>query len=290
MTRFPVLAILATILIMLSGCSPAKRTDAPSTTAGGGADHAHSEAPSRPIIPVGSTHRYSHDGVRFEGQFVWSSAFEGQRPGVVIFHAWKGPGEHESEVADRLANQGYLVFIADMYGGPSNWPETNEQAAAASGRLLGGDRAVARARARLALEQLKAHPWCNGKTAAIGFCMGGSVALELARSGAFVSGVVSFHGGLTTPRAQDAENIIGKVLVLHGADDPMVPDVSVRAFQQEMRAGEVDWTLVSYGDAVHSFSNRFAGNNKASGNAYHPVVGPRSLVVCDSFLREVFGQ
>lgn len=289
MARFPALVFCATMILLLASCSPAKRTDASSS--GGEAKSAEKSADAkRKVVPMASTHRYSHDGMTFEGQYMWSSAFEGQRPGVVIYHAWKGPGEHETAVAEKLASAGYLVFIADMYGGSDNWPETNEEAAKAAGALLGGDRAVARARARLALDQLKNHKWCNGKTAAIGFCMGGAVALELARSGAYVSGVCSLHGSLNTPNPKDAENIIGKVLVLHGADDPMVPDLTVRAFQQEMRAAGVDWTLVSYGDAVHSFSNPWAGDNKASGNAYHPVVGPRSIKACMAFLKEVLGQ
>src|SRR4030067_837927 len=126
------------------------------------------------------------------------------------------------------------------------------------------------------------------KTAAIGFCFGGSAVLELARSGADVLGVVSFHGGLKTPNPQDAQNIKAKVLALHGADDPFVSADEVKAFQEEMRKAKVDWQFISYGGAVHSFTNPDAGNDNSKGAAYNQSADQRSWEAMQQFFKEIF--
>ena len=114
------------------------------------------------------------------------------------------------------------------------------------------------------LDVLRHEPMCDPKhMAAIGYCFGGTCVLELARSGADIAGVVSFHGGLDTPHPADAKNIKCKVLVLHGGDDPYVPAKDVDALEKEMRAGGVDWQLVVYGGAVHAFTNPAVGNDKS---------------------------
>ena len=120
------------------------------------------------------------------------------------------------------------------------------------------------------------------------FVSGGTTVLELARSGAKLAGVVSFHGGLNTPLPQDAKNIQGKVLVLHGADDPYVKEEEVKAFQDEMRKAALDWQMNYYGDAVHSFSNPAAGNDKSGGAAYNQKAAERSWEAMKLFFREIF--
>jgi len=146
-----------------------------------------------------------------------------------------------------------------------------------------------RARAQAGLETLKSQPMVDAKRlAAIGYCFGGTTVLELARSGADVVGVVSFHGGLDTPNPVDAKNIRGKVLVLQGGDDPFVPPEQVTAFQDEMRKAGVDWQFVTYGGAVHSFTNPASGNDNSKGAAYNAAADRRSWLAMQQFFNELF--
>jgi len=162
-----------------------------------------------------------------------------------------------------------VAFGADIYGKGVR-PATTEEAAKQAG-IYRADRALMRARARAALDRLKAEEHVDpARVAAIGYCFGGGTVLELARSGAEVAGVVSFHGNLDTPNAADAKQIRGKVLVCHGADDPYVPAEQIAAFQKEMREAGVDWQMVSYGGAVHSFTNPDAGSDPSRGVAITP--------------------
>jgi dienelactone hydrolase len=138
------------------------------------------------------------------------------------------------------------------------------------------------------LAVLKKHPLTDPqRIAAIGYCFGGTTVLELARSGAELKGVVSFHGGLGSPTPADARNIQCKVLVLHGADDPFVPAAEVAGFEKEMRDAKVDWQLVSYGGAVHSFTDWNAGNDNSKGAAYNEKADQRSWVAMKAFFEEV---
>ena len=135
---------------------------------------------------------------------------------------------------------------------------------------------------------LRGDPLCDpNRIAVIGYCFGGTVALEVARSGADVAGVVSFHGGLDTPHPADAKNIRCKVLVLHGGDDPHVPRKDVDAFWDEMQAAGVDWQLVVYGGAVHAFTNPAVGNDKSKGVAYNAEADRRSWEAMKAFFDEV---
>ena len=126
------------------------------------------------------------------------------------------------------------------------------------------------------------------RIAAIGYCFGGTTVLELARSGAAVAGVVSFHGGLSSPAPADARNIKAKVLALHGADDPNVPPKEVAAFEDEMRQGGVDWQLIAYGGAVHSFTDWNAGHDNSKGVAYNERADRRSWEAMKQFFSELF--
>jgi dienelactone hydrolase len=126
------------------------------------------------------------------------------------------------------------------------------------------------------------------RIAAIGYCFGGTAVLELARSGADLAAVVSFHGGLSSPAPADARKIKAKVLALHGADDPNVPPQEVAAFREEMRQGGVDWQLIAYGGAVHAFTDWNAGNDNSTGAAYNERADRRSWEAMRQFLAEVF--
>jgi dienelactone hydrolase len=209
------------------------------------------------------------------------------RPGVLVVHDWMGVGDFTRGRADELARMGYVAFAADVYGKgirPKNSEDASKQAA-----IYKGNRPLFRSRMRAAFDSLIKQSHVDpARTAAIGYCFGGTAVLELARSGAPLKGVVSIHGGLDSPTPGDAKNIKGRILALHGADDPYVPSDQVTAFEKEMREGGVDWELVKFGDAVHAFSIPGAGHDKSKGAAYNPVVASRAWQAMADFLEDIF--
>lgn len=221
-----------------------------------------------------------------EGWVVRDNTKKGDLPAVVVVHDWKGVGEHAKTQAKRVAELGYVAFVADIYGKGIR-PETGEEAGKLAGQYK-KDRPLLRKRVQAALATVREQKGVDKtRIAAIGYCFGGTTALELARSGADVKAVISFHGGLSTPTPDDAKNIKAKVLVLHGGDDPNVPDAEVTAFKDEMRKAKVDWELVAYGGAVHSFTNPAAGNDASKGNAYNKQADVRSFEDMKDFFKEV---
>jgi dienelactone hydrolase len=237
---------------------------------------------------VTQTVEYKQGDTVLEGYLAYDDSYSGKRPGVLVVHEWYGLGKHAKTKAEELAKLGYVALAADIYGKGVR-PQTNEEAAKIAGQFRGEDRRLLRARAKAGLDELKRQALVDPtKTAAIGFCFGGSTVLELARSGAEVLGVVSFHGGLNTPNPQDATNIKAKVLALHGADDPFASADEVKAFQEEMRQAHVDWQFISYGGAVHSFTNPEAGTDNSKGAAYNPSADRRSWQAMQDFFKEIF--
>jgi dienelactone hydrolase len=230
---------------------------------------------------------YRQGGTILEGYLAWDDAVQGRRPGVLVVHEWTGLGDYAKSRARMLAEMGYVAFAADIYGQGVR-PKTPQEAMAASGKYK-NDRNLMRARVLAGIEELRSSPLCDPKrVAAIGYCFGGTCVLELARSGADIAGVVSFHGGLDTPTPEDAKNIKCKVLVLHGGDDPHVPAKDVEAFENEMRAGGVDWQLVIYGGAVHAFTNPASGSDTSRGAAYDEKADRRSWQAMKAFFAEIF--
>ncbi len=242
---------------------------------------------SLPALAAMTTRKvpYELDKTKFEGVLVYDDATP-LRPGLVLVPNWLGINEANLKQAELVAARGYVVFVADMYGTTAR-PKNQEEAGKAAGAVR-GNRPLMRQRVNKALQMLLAAkaPLDVKKVGAIGFCFGGTGALELARSGAKVGGVVSFHGGLGSPTPDDAKNITGKVLALHGADDPNVPPEEVTAFQAEMRTARVDWQLVAFGNAVHSFTDVDA--NTPGRAQYNPVVAARAYGMMDDFFAEVF--
>ena len=237
---------------------------------------------------VGKTVEYRQGGTVLEGYLAYDDTIKGRRPGVLVIHEWGGLGAYEKKRADQLAKLGYVAFAADIYGKGVR-PAGPELAAKEAAKYRGSDRSLIRARGAAGLEKLAGLPQVDPeRLAVIGYCFGGTAALELARSGARLRGTVSFHGGLNTPDASDAKNIRGKVFVLHGADDPHVKQPEVEAFQQEMRQAKVDWQMVYYGGAVHSFSNPKSGNDPSKGSAYDEKADRRSWEAMKQFFREIF--
>ena len=230
---------------------------------------------------------YKHGDVLLEGYLAYDDSMEGKRPGVLVVHEWYGHNPYARKRAEQLAGLGYVAFALDMYGKGVHAKDASE-AAVFSGKYK-RDRQLMRARAKAGLDVLCQQPQVDTKRiAAIGYCFGGTTVLELARSGADVAGIVSFHGDLSTPNAEDAMNIKARVLVCHGADDPFVPAAQVSAFEEEMRKAGVDWQLIKYGGAVHSFSNPGAGNDNSRGAAYNERADHRSWEAMKSFFAEIF--
>ncbi len=230
---------------------------------------------------------YKEGDTTLEGLFAFDDSVSGKRSSVLVVHQWKGLGDYEKKRAEMLAKMGYNVFAADIYGKGVR-PSSPSEAGAQAGKYK-GDRALLRRRVNAALEVLRKNERTDSKKiAAIGYCFGGTTVLELARSGADVAGVVSFHGGLSSPTPGDAKAIKAKVLALHGGDDPNVPPKEVEAFEKEMRDAKVDWQLVAYGGAVHAFTDWNAGNDNSKGVAYNEKADKRSWEAMKQFFAELF--
>jgi dienelactone hydrolase len=230
-----------------------------------------------------------HDGdVELEGYWVPSQCGATEKaPAVLVIHQWRGLTGNEKYRADLLAKQCYNAFAVDMYGKgirPDNNEDAGKQAA-----IYKNDSALARKRITAALDFVKKQPGVDAdKIAAIGYCFGGTMALELARSGAEVKGVVSFHGGLSTPSPLTEPGIIkASVQIHHGADDTFVPPAEVKKFEEEMNTANADWSLTSYAHAVHSFTQKEAGNDPSKGMAYNEKADARSWAAASDFLSEV---
>ena len=230
---------------------------------------------------------YRHGDKVLEGYLAYDDSMEGKRPGVLVVHEWKGLGDYAKRRANELAQLGYIAFALDMYG-KGVFAKTHDEA----GKLAGiyfSDRTLVRARARAGLDVLLKHPLTDTRrVAAIGYCCGGTSVLELARSGAQIAGVVSFHGNLVTPHPGDAKNIKCKVLVLHGANDFFMKPDQVLAFQEEMRQAKVDWQMTYYGGCVHAFTLPEVGNDASTGLAYNELADKRSWRAMKDFFEEIF--
>ncbi len=230
---------------------------------------------------------YKDGDTVLEGFSVYDESIHGKRPAVLIVHQWMGLTDYEKKRAEMLAQLGYNVFALDIYGKGIR-PQDTKEAGALAGKYK-GDRELLRRRANAGLAVLKKHELTDPqRVAAIGYCFGGTTVIELARSGADIAGVVSFHGALDSPKPEDGKNIKCRVLALHGADDPFVPAKDVTAWENEMREAHVDWQLVKFGGAVHSFTQWNAGNDNSKGAAYNEKADQRSWEDMKEFFGEIF--
>ena len=225
---------------------------------------------------VGKAVEYKDGDVVLEGYLAYDpDKVKADTPAVLIIHQWLGLTDYEKQRAHQLAELGYVAFAADIYG-KGDRPANRGEAGKWAGKYK-TDRALYRKRLNLGLDALKAQKNVDAKKiAAIGYCFGGTGVLELARSGAAVAGVVSFHGGLDSPSPADGKNISAKVLVLHGADDPFVPEEGIKAMIKEFNDAKVDWQMIYYSGAVHSFTQKMAGNDNSTGAAYNARADARS--------------
>ena len=217
---------------------------------------------------------YAADGIEFVGT-LFTPAGSGPAPGVLVAHESPGVTRHTLDAAERLAGLGFVALATDYQGGGQVVTDPAEMMAR-YGRFM-ADPAIIRRRMGAALEALTAQPRVDAdRLAAVGYCYGGSAALELARGGADVKVVVGFHSGLGTTRPDDAAAIKGKVLVQIGADDPVIPPEQRAAFDQEMTPGGVDWRMITYGRTGHSFTNPEADGWGRPGFTYNADSDRRS--------------
>jgi dienelactone hydrolase len=230
---------------------------------------------------------YQHGDTVLKGYLAYDAAVKGKRPGVLVVHEWWGLNDYAKRRADMLAQLGYVAFAADMYGDGFN--TTSPEEAGKRSSECRTNRPFGRERLAAALDVLRKHELCDSKRiAAIGYCFGGTCVLELARGGADIAGVVSFHGGLSTPNPADAKNIKCKVLVCHGGNDTFESPEEIAAFQKEMRDANVDWQMNIYGGALHSFTNPDADKFGIPGVGYNERADKRSWQAIKAFFGEIF--
>jgi dienelactone hydrolase len=230
---------------------------------------------------------YQDGAVKLAGYLARPAAVKGLVPGVLVVHQWMGITDHERGTADRLAELGYVALAVDIYGDGVR-PRDAAEAGTLAGRYK-GDRALYRQRIRAGLDALLAQGGVDpARVAVIGFCFGGTGAIEAARAGMPVKGVVSFHGGLDFTPDPKAAPIAAKMLVCHGAVDPFVPPAQVAAFQEDMHRLKADYTFIAYANAVHAFTQKEAGNDPAKGAAYQEAAARRSWQHMKDFFAEIF--
>lgn len=237
---------------------------------------------------VTQTVPYSQDGKTFNGYLAYDDSITAKRPGVLVVHEWWGLNEYARKRTEELARMGYVAFAADMYGDGITTSEP-EAAAEWSGKVKGSP--LMRARGLIALAQLRKNPLVDsGRMGAIGFCFGGTGVMELAWAGADLAGVVSFHGGLTSPNPEETSHIRAKILVLHGAADPFETHETIADFQDALEKAGVDWQMVIYGEGMHGFTNPEADSYHIEGLGYNKSAASRSWKQMESFFCEIFAR
>lgn len=231
---------------------------------------------------------WTQDGTTFNSVLVYDDAATTRRPGLVMVPNWYGVNDYEIGKAEKIAGTQYVILLTDLYGKGVR-PTNNEQAKAAT-KPLYGNRALMRKRMNEALAQLKAQaksaPIDVGKLAAIGFCFGGSAVLDLARSGADLAAVVSFHGGLDAGDTPLPDHFKARVLAMNGADDKGTMG-DADTFMEEMRASKADWQFVVLGNAVHCFTET---DQSSPGCAYDAHAAARSYRMMHDWLRTAFAE
>ena len=231
---------------------------------------------------------YRQDGTVLQRFIAWDDAARGKRPGVLVVHEWWGHNEHARNQARRLAEAGYVGFALDMFG--KGKVTTHPQDAQAFVSEVTKDPGVVAARFNAALEQLKRDPHVDPqRIAAIGYCFGGAVVLDMARAGADLTAVVTFHGALATKTPAQPGKVKARVLVLAGDADPFVPPEQVEAFKQEMQAAGARFEVVTFPGAKHGFTNPDAGKFGIDALAYNADADRESWVALLKLFKDVWG-
>jgi dienelactone hydrolase len=230
---------------------------------------------------------YMDGDTALEGFLAHDEALQSPLPAVLIVHKWNGLEDYIRRRTVEVAKLGYAAFPLDIYGRGVR-PKTREESARESA-VFTGNRPLMRRRALAGLTQVRSFPFVDPRrVAAMGYCFGGGVVLEMARAGADLLGVVSFHGTLDTPRPEATPSMIPKILVLHGADDPFTSQAQLATFESEMRRAKADWEVNIYGNAVHGFTDPASGSNPSLGVAYSQEADQRSWRAMKDFFAEIF--
>jgi dienelactone hydrolase len=248
------------------------------------------QAPHAPGAPKIQTKEveYRAGGTVLKGFIAWDDAVSGKRPGVLVVHEWWGLNDHARNQARRLAEAGYVGFALDMYG--AGKVTTHPQDAQAFATEATKDPAVVAARFNAALELLKLDPHVDpARIAAIGYCFGGGVVLDMARSGADLAAVVSFHGSLGTKNPAQPGKVKARILVAAGGADPFVPPAQVEAFRKEMQAAGARFDIVTYPGAKHGFTNPDAAQYGMPQLAYDAAADRESWAAMRKLFHDVFG-
>ncbi|NIQ92915.1 MAG: dienelactone hydrolase family protein [Desulfuromonadales bacterium] len=235
---------------------------------------------------------YSQNGTEMHGYLAYQTTQNGKRPGVLVVHEWWGHNDYARTRAEMLAGLGYTALALDMYG-EGRQASHPKEAGKFAGKLK-KDLPLAKKRFQAALEVLEKHPTVDQqRVAAIGYCFGGGIVLEMARAGIDLDAVVSFHGSLATDNPAEAGEVEARVLVLNGAEDPFVTEEQIAAFKKEMQRAEVDYTFVNLPGATHSFTNPAAdrlGEKFDLPLAYNAKSDTRSWQIMKDFLAETFSR
>jgi len=231
---------------------------------------------------------YKDGDVTCRGYLAYDETKTGKRPGILVMPEALGLGTHAKSRAERLAKLGYVALAGDPYGGGKEYATVQE--AIKSATELMSDPVKTRSRGRAALDKLASLPQVDpNKLAEIGFCMGGTFGLELARDGAPLKGVVTFHSGLQTQKPAEPGKLKAKILINTGADDPMVQFDVVKAFEDEMNKAGADWQLISYAKTKHSFTNPDAASaGMPQALEYNKQTDERSWKAMVNFFEEIF--
>ena len=229
---------------------------------------------------------YKHEDKALEGLLCYDDSLSGTRPAVLVVHEWWGCNDYAKSRAEQLAKLGYVAFALDMYGKGVTTTKPQE-----AGKLAGEAKKVLRPRAQAGLDILLSQPHVDkDKVCAIGYCFGGTTVLELAYSGAPLAGVVSFHGNLTNPTAEDAKRIKAKILVCHGAADAFQPEKEIDEWRKAIHETKADWQMIYYAGAVHAFTNPDADKAGIPGVGYDAKADARSWRHMQDFFGEAFGE
>ncbi|MCB2211254.1 dienelactone hydrolase family protein [bacterium] len=235
------------------------------------------------------TVRYTVGEQTFEGYIAYDSNASTTMPGVVIFHQWMGLTDYEQRRAREVAELGYFVLAADLYGEGVR-PANRDEAAQQAGQFYQNP-ALFQRNTTGSLDFLRSFDRVDdARVGAMGYCFGGTASLMLAGTGADVRGIVSFHGGLSPVTAEMADAMSFEVLVQHGADDPHVPKTDVDAFKQIMDDADVSYVFVEYANAVHAFTQPMAGNDPSQGAAYNKTADLYSWDFMVDFWARVFAD
>jgi dienelactone hydrolase len=230
---------------------------------------------------------YTHDDVSLEGYLAYDDAVTGKVPGILVVHEWWGLNDYARGRAEKLAKMGYVAFALDMYGKGKATEHPDE--AAAWMKEVNGNMDLWQKRATAGLEILKKQPRVDtNKLAAIGYCFGGATVQILAYSGADLKGIVSFHGSLIPPSAEQAGQTKAKILICHGAQDPMNKPEALTTYTNAMNASAIDWQMIVYGGTRHSFTNPDADKRGMDALAYNPAADRRSWQHMTFFFDELF--